>query len=124
MTTFTFPRVVVPLGSTDLGPANAADSERGLVLTIDRTVAGGLNSLTGASALAITIWQSDDGGTVFYELGGGGFAGGPLLNKQGGTRLTESLSTQLNPGGTGRKLKMTVTAAGTPIAVAGTLATT
>jgi len=123
--TLTIPLTTLPVGSRDLGPADAADAEVKIVLTIDRTVAGGLNSLTAGSVLAVDVFQSNDGGATWVLSVGGTFPGAPILQGLGGTALTtNTLHVDLAPG-TGRKLKATVTVSGpSPIAIAGTLVTT
>jgi len=124
-TTFTFPRVVIPVGPRDFGPANVGDAEAAITLNIDRTVAGGLDSLTSASSLGVFIQQSNDGGATWDPLGGGeGMLGGTVLDKFGVPRTTETVKTMLNPG-TGRKVMLTATAEGAvSIAVGGSIVTT
>jgi len=114
--TLTIPLTTLPVGELDLGPANAADAETGIVLTIDRTVAGGLNSLTPASTVAVNVFQSNDGGVTWMQLVGATMPGGVV----GLGHATSDVRTGLFPG-TSRKLKATVIVAGTPVAVAGTL---
>lgn len=120
-TTFTIPLVTLPVGVRDFGPANAADTEVSILLTVDRTVAGGLGSLTAASTVAVDVFQSNDGGATWQLRVGGTFPGGPPVT---GSWATGTLGVQLGPG-TSRKLKATVTVAGpSPVAIAGTLVTT
>lgn len=121
-TTFPIPLTTLQIGATDFGPAAAADSESSILLTIDRTVTGGLNSLTSASELDVYTYQSNDGGATWHGLAGGGWTGGIQLTKTGQTRTAETLLTELNPG-TSRLVKATVTVSGTAIAVAGSLTT-
>jgi hypothetical protein len=119
--TLTIPLVTLPVGVRDFGPANAADSETSILLTIDRTVAGGLGSLTSASTVAVDVMQSNDSGLTWVLSVGGTFPGGPPVT---GSWATGTLRVDLAPG-TSRRLKATVTVAGpSSVAVAGTLVTT
>jgi hypothetical protein len=119
--TFTIPLLTLPVGVRDFGPTNVADAETSVLLTIDRTVTGGLGSLTSGSAVAVDVMQSNDGGATWVLNVGGTFPGGPPIT---GSWATGTLSVSLAPG-TGRKLKATVTVSGpSSVAVAGTLVTT
>ena len=120
-TTLTIPLTTLPVGTQHLGPSHPPDTESQIVLTIDRTVAGGLNSLTPASVLQVTVDQSSDGGTTWQFIAGTTWAGGIIL-LHGNPFTTVELVTGLLPG-TSRQLRATVTVTGTPIAVAGTLVT-
>lgn len=114
--TFTIPLVTLPPGVRDLGPATAADTETVILLTIDRTISGGLNSLTPASQVQIDVMQSNDGGVTWRLQVGGTMPGGAL-------GPVSSLQVDLWPG-TARRLKATVTVSGpSSVAVAGTLVT-
>lgn len=119
--TLTIPLVTLQIGSLDFGPSAAADSENSLVLTIDRTVTGGLNSLTAATTINISVWQSNDSGVTWSEVGAFGTTGGTFTDHHTGlARTTSTMTTNLQPG-TSRQLKATVVVGGTAVAVAGTL---
>lgn len=123
-TTFTIPLTTLPVGSRDLGPSHPADTETSILLTVDRTVTGGLNSLTSASELDFLVMQSNDGGTTWELRVGGTMPGGVFTLPKGGTATSSTLRVDLAPG-TSRQLKGTVTVSGpSSIAVAGTLVTT
>jgi hypothetical protein len=113
--TLTIPLLTLPVGVRDFGPANVADAETMILLTIDRTVAGGLNSLTSATGVHVDVMSSSDGGTTWELRVGGTMPGGTL-------GPVSTLQVDLEPG-TSRKLKATVTVSGSPVAVAGTLVT-
>ena len=51
--TLTIPLTTLPTGTRVIGPANVADADVRAVLTLDRTVAGGLNALTAATSMLI-----------------------------------------------------------------------
>lgn len=122
-TTTTIPLVTLPAGSRTFGPANAADTETSITLTIDRTVAGGLNSLTTASLLSVDVQQSDDGGTTWLDLGNWGTDGGSDIDGHGNVFTVSSGTWDLRPG-TSRKVRGTVTVSGpSSIAVAGSIVT-
>lgn len=120
--TLTIPQVTLPVGARTFGPGNVPDADVSITLTIDRTVAGGLNSLTSASTLAVTVDQSNDGGTTWANLSGAAWTGGIQTDKHGVTRTAEVMLTELNPG-TSRKVRATVTVGGTSIVVDGSVAT-
>lgn len=120
-TTFTIPLTTLPVEARDLGPSHPADSETGFTLTIDRTVAGGLNSLTSATAILVSVSQSNDAGATWQEIGEVTVPGGTTINPKTGLTATVSLMTTYLLPGTSRQLKATVTVTGTPVAVAGTL---
>jgi hypothetical protein len=122
-TSFTIPLVTLPVGSQVFGPAHPANGEISLTLTIDRTVAGGLNSLTAASLLTVTVEQSNDGGATWLSLGAWGTDGGLYPMNRAGDPSVVSAGTWPLFAGTSRQLRATVTVAGTSIAVAGSIAT-
>src|SRR5215831_10902323 len=74
--TFTIPLTTLSNGAHTFGPATVANADTETVLTVDRTVAGGLNSLTTAATLEILVEQSDDGGASWFELVDGTIFGG------------------------------------------------
>jgi len=123
MTTLTIPQVTLPVGARDFGPVNIPDAEVAIVMTIDRTVAGGLNSLTGATAVQVDVMQSSDGGATWALRAGASLPGGIIMSR-GVANTTSVVEVDLTPG-TGRKLKATVTVSGpSSVTVAGTLVTT
>lgn len=122
-TTFTIPLTTVPVGSQTFGPAGVADSEGTIVVTIDRTVSGGLNSLTAASTFNGDLQQSNDGGTTWFDRGTWGTSGGTILDKTGVAFSQQSGHWNLAPG-TSRQLRVTVTVGGpSSIAIAGSIVT-
>jgi hypothetical protein len=122
--TFTIPLVTLPVGSQTFGPTTIPDPDTSVTLTIDRTVANGLNTRTGASVLMMVAEMSTDGGATWHAVDTGqpgtqtawGTAGG-------GTGLVSAGTWPLFPG-TSRRLRATVTVSGpASIAVAGSIAT-
>jgi hypothetical protein len=103
------------------GPANVADTDTLAVLSIDRTVAAGLNSLTSATTIGLTIEQSDDGGTTWFLIVDGGMTGGAVPAPKGGGNATVSTVGAYWAPGTGRRARAKVTTAGGPVSVQGTL---
>ena len=115
--TFIIPLTTLPVGTRNLGPAAAGDAERSILLTIDRTVAGGQNSLTPASEVQADVMQSGDSGVTWRLQVGGTMPGGVLGN-------SSTLRVDLFPG-MARLLRVTLTVSGpSPVAVAGSLVTT
>lgn len=120
--TFTIPLTTLPVGTRTLGPATVADADTSVTFTIDRTVTGGLNSLTAASTLAAETDISLDGGVTWQELGAWTTIGGTILQKGVPCTVTGGTIKPL-PAGTSRQARATVTVGGTSITVAGSLVT-
>ena len=133
--TFQIPQITLPVGSGTFGPATVPDADSRITVSIDRTVSGGLNSLTAASVLAMLAEMSTDGGSTWHavdtlaagtetawETGGGDLSGtNPRTGQPVG--LVSSGTWSLAPG-TGRRVRATVTVSGpSSIAVAGSIAT-
>jgi hypothetical protein len=116
--TTTIPLVTLQNGSRTFGPAAIADADTRTSLTIDRTVTGGLNSLTAATTIEILIEQSNDGGQTWFEDVDATLFGGPWPSKPG----TPSVSVTFDPG-TSRQVRATLTVAGGPVVVQGSLTT-
>lgn len=128
-TTFPIPLTTLPAGARTFGPASIADTDSSVTFSIDRTVAGGLNSLTDASVLALQAEMSTDGGVTWHAVDNTAgtdthwsTTGGVFTNRNG-TVTTSSGTWPLAPG-TSRRLRATVTVSGpSSIAVAGSIAT-
>lgn len=89
-------------------------------ITIDRTVTGGLNTLTSVDTLAINFDYSPDGGTSWLNIGGSTLQGGTVVTK-GFTTNTDTLAIgqgQPFPTGTGFRVRTT---ASTSVHIAGTV---
>jgi hypothetical protein len=123
MTTITVPPTTLDVG-THAFTGDIDDTDNQVDVTVDRTPAGGLNSLTADSTVFIMIGQSDDGGVTYYDSAGGGpWPGGDELGKNGLPRTTDIIGTTFEPG-TGRKARLTVTIAGpSSVVVGGTVIT-
>lgn len=96
-----------------------ADTDTALALLIDRTVSGGLSSLSGAVSVAVAGFQSNDGGTTWRELGASSFPGGQIGD--GASPDTSSGFRVSLFAGTSRQVMGTVQVTGGSVAVAGTL---
>jgi hypothetical protein len=103
-------------------PANGgfalADGDTWATLTIDRTVAGGLNSLDASVQLGIEIDRSDDGGNTWYMIALTTMSGGVYQTKWGQLNSNQ-LAVSLGAG-TGRQGRASVTVSGATTGVAGT----
>jgi hypothetical protein len=126
MTTITIPPSSLDVGTHAFTGA-IDDVDNRVAITLDRTVAGGLNSLTADSTLAISIGQSDDGGATFYESAGTGlpgWSGGTVADPHTGSpMLANHQGTSFEPG-IGRIARLTVIIGGpSPVVVAGTIVT-
>lgn len=99
---------------------NTAQAWTNAAVAIDRTPNGGLNSLTTADTLDISIDYSPDGGTTWVNVAGVTLLGGTIVVK--GVTLTEDdLAIGIGvpfPGGTGFRVN---TNASKAVRVAGTV---
>lgn len=131
--TFPIPLTTLPVGSRQFGPATIPDADTSVTFSIDRTVAGGLNSLTTASALTLKAEMSTDSGATWHAVDSAagtdtswGTNGGDIsgIDRHGNpTGLVSSGTWSLAPG-TSRRLRATITVSGpSSIAVAGSIAT-
>jgi hypothetical protein len=123
MTTLTVAPTTLTVG-THVFTGSISDTEDNVEVTLNRTDAGGLNSLTSDSTVFIMIGQSDDGGVTFEDSAGGGpWPGGIVPDKHGDPDLTDFIGTTLGPG-TGRIARLTVTIDGpVSVVVSGTIVT-
>jgi hypothetical protein len=128
MATLTIPTTTLQVGVRDFGPATIPDTDSVITLTIDRTVANGLNA-TPAAHLLIEAMISRDGGNTWTLAVGGGIDGGQLPQAQpprgpGGFYTESQVQVGLDQfPGTSRRIKATITTSGSSVAVAGTLTT-
>lgn len=108
------------------GPQSVAPNDQLIVVSIDRTVPGGLNSLPALASLEIVAEQSNDGGSTWFRAVGADCFGGlvPLPGPPkgpGGNAAFSEIRVTVYGSGPGRQLRATITASGSPIAAAGTL---
>lgn len=106
------------------GPANVGTTDSGAEITIDRTVANGLNTKPTA-AIACLIEISFDSGTNWQTQSQATFTGGVRSDPEIGQLNTDYLFVQLpQPGNANRRVRATLTVAGTTVSVAGSLIVT
>jgi hypothetical protein len=117
--TTNFGPVTVNPGPRTFGPVNQGDTDTGLDLTIDRTVAGGFNATPAASAV-IAFEQSNDGGSTWNQICSATIAGGPITGHGGLPATSNDVGSNLLPG-TGRQGRAVVTISGSAVAVQGSL---
>jgi hypothetical protein len=86
-------------------------------VTIDRTINGGLNSLTQADTCVIEIDRSTDGGATWVPAAAITCEGGTIVTK-GVTLATDTLTVGIPQDDTGFRITTTVT---TPVRIAGTV---
>lgn len=98
-----------PFTNSQAGATNA-------LVTIDRTVSGGLNSLTSGATLFIDVQRSLDG--VTWEEAGGITCQGGVIVTKGVTLSQEQLSVGLDAVGEAFQI---ITTASTPVRIAGTV---
>ena len=95
---------------------NSAAGVSNALVTIDRTVNGGLNTLTSADTLIIDVQRSLDG-TTWQEAAGITCVGGVIVTK-GVTLSQEQISVGLEA--VGEAFQITTTAS-TPVRIAGSV---
>lgn len=117
--TTNFGPVTVNPGTRTFGPAVLADTDTGVDLTIDRTIANGFNATPAASA-TISFEQSNDGGTTWTMLVETGLTGG-IQTMHGGIQVNSNdVGCSLQPG-TSRQGRAVVVISGASVAVQGSL---
>jgi hypothetical protein len=123
--TLTIPLTTLPDGARIFGPAAVADADTRVALTVDRTPAGGLNSLTAATSIDLLVEQSNDGGATWFLIVDGSIPGGvqQAFRQPPGTPATSDQITVTFAPGTGRRARATMTVTGGPVAVQGSLTT-
>ena len=127
--TFQIPLVTLPAGSQTFGPVTVPDTDVSVTFSIDRSVAGGLNSLTADSTLFLQAEMSTDSGATWHAVDSSAGAdthwsttGGVFTGKNGIAAV--SSGTWMLAAGSSRRLRATVTVSGpSSIAVAGSIAT-
>jgi len=124
--TFNIPLVTLPPGSRDFpatGGFAIADGDTVAVLTIDRTVTGGLNAVPATTSVSIATWQSNDGGASWTELSSATAAGGVynVPPKYGSGIVSSFLMGVSLAYGTSRLARAHVTVSGSSVAVQGSL---
>lgn len=117
----TIPLVTLPVGDFSSPSMAVADTDTMITVQIDRTVAGGFNTLQATTTLWMFPFQSFDGGATWVALSSGGMAGGIYTDKSThATATTSSVETGLIPG-TGRRVMAKLTVTGSSVAVQGTV---
>jgi hypothetical protein len=115
------PLTTLPLGPTIVGPFSINNTLSGAQLAISRTNPGGLNDLTAASVVAVSIELSPDG-TTWTSTCGATWVGG-IYTSRAGQLNTDTLAVGVLTPGTGQvRLVATVTGPA-PVVVSGTLTT-
>lgn len=110
----------LPIGDTVLGPINANNNTIFAGITCDRTVAGGLNSLTEDSTLAVLIQSSGDNGATWKDEAGATWVGGIYTGRNG--QLNTDYVNVSGIDDAANRVQMIATVAGpSPIAIAGTI---
>ena len=121
--TVNIPLSTLAVGTHVFGPAAVADADKQALLTIDRTVTGGLNSLTPATGIQIIVDQSNDGGATWTQICSAPVTGGFTTSANHPVPPgTSSVGATFQPG-TSRQARAQVTVTGTSVAVQGTLVT-
>lgn len=124
MATLNIPRIVLSPGAREFGPVNVLGSESLAVLTIDRTVNGGLNSVTTSTIIQMNVEQSNDNGIIWIELASTNIMGG-IYTIHAGLPGDENTVGVWLLSGNNRQVRSTVTVTGpSSVAVRGSLAVT
>ncbi len=122
MTTIPIPLLTFPVGTTQVGPADVGVSDSQVIVYIDRTVLGGLNSLGETTTLHVVYEMSFDSGANWQFEGDATFAGGIRIDPDLGQLNTDYFEVGLErPGTSGRQVRAQLTVAGVPVAIAGSM---
>lgn len=121
MVSVNIPRTNLAPGTYDFGPAPVADTDSQAVITVDRTIAKGLDSVNASVIVTIDVNQSDDNGSSWYHLAGSELVGGPTGNNPRRPGIG-TVTVEFSPG-TSRQVKATVTVVGGSVTVSGNLNT-
>lgn len=120
MTVINIPLTSLSVGSHDFGPSAVPNGAATVTLAIDRTVTGGLNSLTSSSVLNLTAYQSTDGGATWIGAVMATVPGG-IFTMHGGLQVnTSDIGFSLLPSATHAKANIAVSGPSS-IAVSGSL---
>lgn len=112
------PLTTLPVGPVIVGPSPLVAGYSVALVTIDRTVAGGLNSLTSATTVKSEIQQSDDGGATWNTIGVSQTQGGISSNHNGQVNI---YPIQVSLSGFACQMRALITVAGSSVAVSGSL---
>lgn len=134
MPTFTIPLTTLQPGTREFGPATAQNGDTSVRLSVDRTVAGGLNSLAADTTVKAELQASTDGGVTWHAVDTDQPESSTFWIAQGGVytwtdkqgvlqTINESTGRWPLFPGTGRRAKAVITVSGSAVAVAGTLTT-
>jgi|SRR5215831_14251928 len=98
-TNVAIPRRTIAVGQTTFGPLSIQKNYTQATISIDRTVTGGLNDLTGATQLDVLVQTSADG-VNWSDEAEALFGGGPDIDSSTGLPFTTSSIqvTGINPG--------------------------
>lgn len=117
--TLQIPLRTLAVGDTIFGPLNVNNNSIFAQITSDRTVAGGLNSLTAASTLAVMIQSSGDNVT-WEDEAGATWVGGIYTSRVGQLNTDNVTVAGIDPAS--NRVRIVATVSGpTPIAMAGTV---
>ena len=118
-TTLTIPTTTLSVGTHTFGPVTVQTANTDATLTIDRTVANGLNA-TPSTTLDVHCEYSTDGGTTWQFLAGAsGVLGGAILDHRGNPATTWDLGATLP--GQSFQLRGSMTVHTTGVTVAGSI---
>lgn len=119
--TLTINPIALPVGVTTFGPVNVGSNSHAGI-TVDRTVAGGLNSVGAGSAILVLIQTSPDG-TTWKDLCGATWPGGITVTGHGQINTSSVDTGDVDPAVT--RVKVIATVVGpSPITIAGTVTVT
>lgn len=114
------PLTTFPVGVTRFGPFARAGTLTHTVLTLDRTVANGLNS-NPTTIITYMVERSVDSGVSWQAFSGSTTTGG-IIQGDGGVTVTSQVDdTHWTTPQAGGQFRVTVTIAGHSVAVSGSL---
>ena len=123
--TVTIPQRTCPVGPTVVGTASTSTSLTSVAVNIDRTVPGGLNSLPAAVTLRLASELSFDTGNTWALYSTTTAQGGNVPDDQGNPETVQPDLFVFNPPLPHQtQARLTVTAAGQPVVIAGSVTLT
>jgi hypothetical protein len=115
------PNLALPVGTRTFGPAALGAGFHEATITLDRTVASGLNAAPTTTTITMVIEESTDSGATWHGLNGAGdtTTGGTTSNHNGQINLS---ITSITLSGLASEMRATLIVAGAAVTIAGSLA--
>lgn len=121
MASLTVPLITLPVGQHVFGPITVGGTFNNVTVSVDRTVANGLDTAPSTTTFSFLMEHSPDGGVTWHPtIAGGPFAGGTEL-ADGHVNHTDTVTADWTPPWTGNRVRVTTTVTGGSVAIAGSI---